>query len=821
MSSTDSIPSTPPCYPQTWLRWLAALWLLAVLMLAWNQWNFWHAPKISTDVFAALPSDRQSTFSNQALQHIAQSNERRIMVLAGANNWEQAQVAAVQFKAHITAIEPTLTILNAEHDASNLIDFYTPWRDALLTDAQRSTLGSADVSALSQQALARLYGLGQMQVTNWLRDPLGLWTDWWRQQSSMTSARPQNGFLRIDDSATEKTYAALLLEIPDSAFRFDGHRRWMDAIELAKKQVHNDLAATSEGANIPIKWLFAGIPLLAEDGAADGYAEMNTIGLGSFIAVIVLTLLAFFALRPIALISLSLAIGCAAGVWATVAVFGEIHVLTIVFGASLVGVAEDFGIHYFASRLQPSAASRWVLMRRLLPGLFMALITSVIGYAVLAIVPFPGLRQMAVFSAVGLIAAFITVVCWFPVLDRAKSLHEGAIARALVNSLEHIPALSLRKALLLSLCVGIVSALAMTQLRVSDDLRSLQPQASELMGQQIEASRLLHLPSMVQFVLVQGSSEQQVLEREEALQHQLAQWQQERPKDIAPFKLQMLSSWIPSIAMQHTNRNLVTELEKNVLSRVAAALDETLERPAFASSALTLQEWLNAPVSASIRTQWLGLQSDGQFASVVLLAAQDNGLARSRDHLLWLANKIQNAQEDGSLQGVTWVDRIADISDLMQHFRVQMSQLLLIGHLLVLLALAWRFGQDAWRAWLPCALASSLCIAILAIIGQPIQLFHILALLLLLGMGVDFGTFMVEHKGKEQGHAWLAVVIGGVVTIHSFGLLGLSKTPALHAFGTTLLIGLPLSVIFSALLRPAPSLHTQAYRPFFSRGVSS
>ena len=42
------------------------------------------------------------------------------------------------------------------------------------------------------------------------------------------------------------------------------------------------------------------------------------------------------------LASASLLIGCAAGLSATVLVFGQVHLLTLVFGASLVGVAEDF-----------------------------------------------------------------------------------------------------------------------------------------------------------------------------------------------------------------------------------------------------------------------------------------------------------------------------------------------------------------------------------------------------------------------------------------------------------------------------------------------
>nr|MBP7657782.1 hypothetical protein [Pseudoxanthomonas sp.] len=92
-------------------------------------------------------------------------------------------------------------------------------------------------------------------------------------------------------------------------------------------------------------------------------------------------------------------------------------------------------------------------------------------------------------------------------------------------------------------------------------------------------------------------------------------------------------------------------------------------------------------------------------------------------------------------------------------------------------------------------------------LGQPLQLFNVLALMLL-GMGIDYGIFLVEHRGDAS--AWLAVCVGAASTWLSFGLLGLSATPALRAFGLTLLFGIGLVWLLSPLFRPAPddsSLH--------------
>ena len=87
-------------------------------------------------------------------------------------------------------------------------------------------------------------------------------------------------------------------------------------------------------------------------------------------------------------------------------------------------------------------------------------------------------------------------------------------------------------------------------------------------------------------------------------------------------------------------------------------------------------------------------------------------------------------------------------------------------------------------------LASIATLAILGIMGKGIELFHILALMLLLGIGVDYGIFFQEQSGAEDGAAWLAVGLSALSTMLSFGLLALSKTPALQAFGLTMALGI-------------------------------
>jgi predicted exporter len=139
------------------------------------------------------------------------------------------------------------------------------------------------------------------------------------------------------------------------------------------------------------------------------------------------------------------------------------------------------------------------------------------------------------------------------------------------------------------------------------------------------------------------------------------------------------------------------------------------------------------------------------------------------------------------LPGVRFIDNAARYSQVLETYRQRLSGLLLVGLAAVVMLLYLRYRARAWRAWLPTVLGGLFTLACFGWAGIPLQLFVVLSLILLLGMGIDYGIFMLEHPGERS--VWLAVAIAGISTLLAFGLLALSTTPALRAFGLAMLIG--------------------------------
>jgi predicted exporter len=768
-------------------RLLAWLWLLAVLVIGGH--TLWltlggHAA-IDTDVLAMLPQNRRDPALQQVTQKLTDSGSRRIVVLAGGQDWKTARTAGDRFATVLTQSHARLQVSYRASDAQaeTWLNFFSPYRRQLLTPGQREMLTGKSPQELAAQALSALYQpMGMPRIGSWSDDPLNLYGGWLTTMAGQSPVRVTEG--RLSLTSGDRQYALLMLEQTGSAFSMSEQQALMPVLEQARQAA----SASAPGAEI----LVIGVPLYAAAAASQAEHEVDTIGLGSLCGIVILTLLAFSAIRPRILVTLSIAIGLMCAFSVTSLLFTRLHLITLVFGASLVGVAENYGTNYFSNRLGHPASDRWKILRQQAPSMWLAMLTTAIGYLLLALTPFPGLRQIAVFSAVGLLGSFLTVQCWFPLLDRG-SLTFTRLAQWIGSRRAIWPPLGRNKSTLgLAIGISLILVCGTLRLEANDDIRLLQSAPDSLIRQQLRLNELLKLPSPTQFYLVQGQTPEQVLQREEALKGLLQA--EVRQQHIAGY--QAVSDWVPSRARQEQDAALIQKAEQGpegVRAMVAAQLGEQLpgiSLPPSVLKTLTIEQWLDSAVSEPLRHQWLG-HFDGGYASVVLLRGAEG--TQGMHQLAALAPRVP---------GVRWVDKVAEISGILGSTRHSMTWVILLSYALVFAALCLRFGRQGWRALAPTLLASLLALALLSLLGQAIQLFNVLALLLILGMGVDYGIFLLAQPSPQAQRPFLSVSLAAISTLLSFGLLALSSTPALRAFGLTMLFGITLSWLLMPFFLP-------------------
>lgn len=112
----------------------------------------------------------------------------------------------------------------------------------------------------------------------------------------------------------------------------------------------------------------------------------------------------------------------------------------------------------------------------------------------------------------------------------------------------------------------------------------------------------------------------------------------------------------------------------------------------------------------------------------------------------------------------------------------------------------WRYGlRGSVMTLLPPGIAVLMAPELAALAGVSFTFFGAIALVLVLSIGFDYAVFCREATPPRRAVTMLGVCLAMIATLLSFGLLSISHTYAVHAFGITLLAGTILAFILSPL----------------------
>jgi len=122
--------------------------------------------------------------------------------------------------------------------------------------------------------------------------------------------------------------------------------------------------------------------------------------------------------------------------------------------------------------------------------------------------------------------------------------------------------------------------------------------------------------------------------------------------------------------------------------------------------------------------------------------------------------------------------------------------------LVVVVSLALRRRSRVLRVLLPMAVTTLLILAALRLGGVSLSLFHLIALVLAAGLGLDYALFFehVEDNELDQRRTLHAILVCSASTFLVFLLLALSSLPVLRAIGTTVTLGVIFNFVLALLL---------------------
>jgi predicted exporter len=525
-------------------------------------------------------------------------------------------------------------------------------------------------------------------------------------------------------------------------------------------------------------------------------ADASMISTLSTVGVAVLSWLFFRSFLSLGLALVPALVGLLLAMAAGLLIFGSLDGTTIGFGASLIGVTIDYPTHFLILRsLSTRGENPWRLARRLSGSLSMAALTTIASFAGLAITSFRGFRELGVFSLIGVAGALLTSLFLLPDLVPRSRPVPPISARLAATLGAWIPRLRSRRSALALVPIAVLAlgAFALPRLSWNDDLSSLGQPDPRLRAEDTRVRERVSSFDGGRFVIAIADEPDAALARNDEVHARLAAL-------VGRGELggmRSLHDLLWSQALQRRNLEALRG-SPDLAARLDAGFGAAGFRPgAFAPFAQTLAAPSAEPLTlAELRASELGplastlvLDLDGRTAVITYLRG-----VRDPD-------AIRAALAD--LPDVHLFDQRSFLNEIAAQFRTRTLLQIVVGSACVLLILIARYrdARRATAAFLPAFLTAILVLSAFALSGTETNLLHAVSLLIVMGMGVDYGIFVVDSVDQpdEIGATLVSCLLCCLTTLLGFGTLALSNHPALRAIGVTTGVGIALSLLLAPL----------------------
>jgi predicted exporter len=333
------------------------------------------------------------------------------------------------------------------------------------------------------------------------------------------------------------------------------------------------------------------------------------------------------------------------------------------------------------------------------------------------------------------------------------------------------------------------------------DLANLSPISPEKKERDQAVRNELGAPDVRDLIVVEGSSEEEVLQRSEAVATVLDAIV--KREDLAGYDL--AARYLPSRRTQQARQASVPDrliLEKNLTS----ALKGLPFKPSLfqffleAAGNTRTQELVNIPTfrgtSLKLKLDSLLFMHEGRWVAVSPLRGVTD------------RQKFRDLLTPWGEQEVRYLDLKEESNRMVSLYRNETLRLVGWGMLSIglVLVIGLRAPVTVLRVMLPIASAIAVVAAVLHAFGERFSLFHIASFLLVIGFGLDYALFFNRRHGtlSERGRTVYGLVVCSTTTILVFGVLALSHIPVLRAIGLTTALGSLACLLFAAVLAESP-----------------
>jgi predicted exporter len=521
--------------------------------------------------------------------------------------------------------------------------------------------------------------------------------------------------------------------------------------------------------------------------------EAQKLSILATAALCLVLLLVYRKPRVVFLATVPIGMGFLLGLTVASLAFDSVHGITLAFGFTLMGVAVDYPLHLFShARLGgPAAISGiWSTMK-------LGAISTCLAYVALAMSGSEGLAQLGVFTTVGVGTAALVTRYWLPVLLPAENAQAVAAPAARKPGLNYVPAVAI-------FLVALVALQVTDRAGVWDDrLSSLSPVPEPRLRTDMALRSAAGAPDMRYQLVTHERSLESLLVASEAAESRL--------RDAADDGLlrgwRSVSQLLPSHELQRRRQAAIPD-EPTLRSRLGEAVSRTPFRAeAFApfleaaAAARQLPPLEAADLQGTLLQPWLDshlLELRGQWVALTSVIGPSPEA---------LAERVQSFGTNAEL-----VDLQQSSVELMQRYRTGAITTVLLAALAIVVLIWFQRRGPGHVVWIVLTVTASLAatVAVVSVFHHQLTVIHLVALLLVLGLGLDYALFLSRtESGAARACTNEAVLACAMSTTVAFGILATSSIPVLKFIGLTVATGSVCSYVLAlagsrwAIKRPA------------------
>ena len=578
---------------------------------------------------------------------------------------------------------------------------------------------------------------------------------------------------------------ALIVALPrGETFDFATARRTLGLID-------REFAEIAAGSDLRLER--GGPGVIALDTRDRIKAEAQWLSAVSTVLVGALLLLAYRSFLALATVFLPIACALISGAAAVQVVFGHVHGVTFAFGSILIGVAVDYPIHVLTHGASGDGARGAIT--RIWPTIRLGVLTTVVGFGPMFFSGFAGLSQLGVFAVAGLLAA-AAATRWVVPATAPATIYPALL------KLDVFRQRNIAIGAWAPVAAGLAATAAAVFLAASggrvwdDDPRRLSPIPPDKLAFDRSVRADIGAPDVRRFIVVKGASAEAVLVEQEALAPRLdAVLGTAGRYDLAARYLPSLRARAERKALLPTPAELRANLERAL---VGLPFQAGLFAP-FLSDVERVRTAALLPIDALAkgplgwRVSPLLFQRDGEWVGLITLAGVSDPAP--------VADVVASLDRPS----VAFVDLKRESDRLMAEYRREALLWLAGGAVaaVLILAVGMRSLTEMFRVALPVFASVVLTASLLFAAGGPLTLIHVMALLLVAGLGLDYALFLNRNfQSRDDARTTAAsVALGNITTIAVFAVLAFSQLPVLNSMGRTVAIGAVLSILLASLCR--------------------